>query len=167
LLGRLRRPSFKASIVRWGAQESNQKLNQTAKFRRPPKRAKAETLPILRSVRLRLSSSRRRMGLPYPEARAMTLLLSWSPVCDGGDIAVFDRSFLTLALSNGVPRRSVIVALVVGTILNVINQGDVLFLGGELNVLKLALTYCVPYCVATYGAVTFAKAQMYPRGEQA
>lgn len=84
-----------------------------------------------------------------------------------GDIAVSDTSFLTLALSNGVPRRSVIVALVVGTILNVINQGDVLFLGGELNVLKLALTYCVPYCVATYGAVTFAKTQMGPRSERA
>lgn len=78
-----------------------------------------------------------------------------------------DTSFLNLALSNGVPRRSAIVALVVGTILNVINQGDVLFLGGELNVLKLALTYCVPYCVATYGAVTFAKAQICPRGERA
>lgn len=80
---------------------------------------------------------------------------------------MYDVSFLTLALSNGVPKRSAIVALVVGTILNLINQGDVFLVGGELNVLKLALTYCVPYCVSTYGAVTFAKTQLRPRGERA
>ena len=39
-------------------------------------------------------------------------------------------------LSDGVPRRSLYVALVVGTILNLINQGDALFglgLGGILR----------------------------------
>ncbi len=58
-----------------------------------------------------------------------------------------------MACSNGVPRYSLIIALVVGTVLNLINQGDVLIWGGEVNYLKLALTYCVPYCVSTYGAV--------------
>ena len=57
-------------------------------------------------------------------------------------------------LSNGIPRRSFIVALVVGTILNLINQGDVLIAGGKLNWIKIALSYVVPYCVATYGAVS-------------
>jgi hypothetical protein len=48
------------------------------------------------------------------------------------------------AVSDGVPRRSVYVALVVGTVLNVINQGDA-FLGmASINWLKLVLTYCVP-----------------------
>lgn len=42
-----------------------------------------------------------------------------------------------------------IIALVVGTLLNLINQGDALLLGGELNYLKIALTYCVPYLVAS------------------
>lgn len=42
-----------------------------------------------------------------------------------------------------------IIALVVGTLLNLINQGDALLLGGELNYLKIALTYCVPYIVAS------------------
>jgi hypothetical protein len=46
-------------------------------------------------------------------------------------------------------------AIVVGTILNLINQGDALFAGRRLDWLKMALTYIVPYCVATYGAVAF------------
>jgi purine-cytosine permease-like protein len=46
-------------------------------------------------------------------------------------------------------------AVVVGTLLNLINQGDALFSGRHINWLKLGLTYIVPYCVATYGAVAF------------
>lgn len=48
--------------------------------------------------------------------------------------------------------RSLVVALVVGTALNLINQGDALIGGGMVNWLKLALTYCVPFLVASYGA---------------
>ena len=58
-------------------------------------------------------------------------------------------------VSDGVPRRSFIVALIVGAILNLINQGDALFGGARLNFTKLILTFAVPYCVATYGAVSF------------
>jgi hypothetical protein len=57
-------------------------------------------------------------------------------------------------VSDGVPRRSFIVALIVGAILNLINQGDTVF-SGQLNWTKLVLTFAVPYCVATYGAVSF------------
>ncbi len=42
-----------------------------------------------------------------------------------------------------------------GTVVNLINQGDVLLQGGHINLLKVALTYTVPYIVATYGAVSF------------
>ena len=63
-------------------------------------------------------------------------------------------TLLSLATSGGVPKSALIAALVVGTILNLINQGNALWSGGELNFLKLGLTYLVPYCVATYGAVT-------------
>ena len=59
------------------------------------------------------------------------------------------------AVSDGVPRRSLWVALVVGTILNLINQGDTLVSGQRLDFAKLALTYIVPYVVSTYGAVSF------------
>jgi hypothetical protein len=59
------------------------------------------------------------------------------------------------ALSDGVPLRSLWVAVVVGTILNLINQGDALFSGRRLDFTRLALTYIVPYFVSTYGAVPF------------
>jgi hypothetical protein len=59
-----------------------------------------------------------------------------------------------LAVSGGVPRRSFWVAVVVGSVLNLINQGDALWGAASVNWSKLALTFCVPYFVATYGAVT-------------
>jgi hypothetical protein len=61
----------------------------------------------------------------------------------------------TYALSDGVPRRSLWVGLIVGTVLNLINQGDTLLSGQRLDFAKLALTYVVPYVVCTYGAVSF------------
>lgn len=48
------------------------------------------------------------------------------------------------------------IAFVVGTVLNLINQGDVL-LSLQMQDLvwgKLLLTYCVPFLVSTYTAVT-------------
>lgn len=54
-----------------------------------------------------------------------------------------------------VVKRSMKVALLVGTLLTVINQGEVLWSGGfsfEIA-LKIMLTYCVPYAVSTYAAV--------------
>ncbi len=53
-------------------------------------------------------------------------------------------------------RRSIIAALVVGTILTLLNQGDVLLSGSWSNALywKIPLTYCVPFMVATYGALS-------------
>lgn len=65
------------------------------------------------------------------------------------------RKYLAYAFSGGVPRRSVRVALLVGTMLNLINQGDALLHGGHVSLIKLALTFAVPYCVATYGAVSY------------
>jgi hypothetical protein len=58
-------------------------------------------------------------------------------------------------VSDGVPRRSLFVALIVGTVLNLINQGEVLFGDGKINLVKIVLTYAVPYGVATYGAVSY------------
>ena len=53
-------------------------------------------------------------------------------------------------------RRSLMVAVVVGTILTLLNQGDVLFSGSWNGALywKVPITYCVPFVVATYGALT-------------
>jgi len=65
------------------------------------------------------------------------------------------RKVLRYATSDGVPRRSLVVALVVGTILNLLNQGDAMLVGRPLDLLKLSLTYLVPYLVSTYGAVSY------------
>ena len=62
---------------------------------------------------------------------------------------------LAMCIADGIPKRSLLVALLVGSVLNLINQGDVLVHGGRINALKLALTYVVPYIVATYGAVSY------------
>jgi hypothetical protein len=59
------------------------------------------------------------------------------------------------AVTGGVPVRSLWVAVIVGTILNLINQGDRLFSGQSFDIAKLALTYVIPYFVSTYGAVSF------------
>jgi hypothetical protein len=69
-------------------------------------------------------------------------------------IAARCRPVLACALSNGVPRRCAIVAFVVGTALNAINQGDAIVAGSAISWPKLLLTYCVPYLVCTYGAVS-------------
>ena len=58
-----------------------------------------------------------------------------------------------LATSDGVPARALLVAGVVGTALNAINQGDAILTGSQVHVAKALLTYLVPYLVSTHGAV--------------
>ncbi len=68
------------------------------------------------------------------------------------------QTWYTIAREPGIQRRSLVVAVVVGTILNLINQGDALLTSSSLVIWKLVLTYCVPYLVATYGAVSARQA---------
>ena len=63
------------------------------------------------------------------------------------------------AVSDGIPKRSFYVAIVVGTVLNLINQGDALFGASPINWTKIVLTYFVPYVVATYGAISYRLSQ--------
>jgi methyl-accepting chemotaxis protein len=44
------------------------------------------------------------------------------------------------------------VAVVVGTILNLINQGDRLYAGEAPDWVKLTLTFAVPFLAASFGA---------------
>ena len=70
------------------------------------------------------------------------------------------RKCLRCALRHGpMLRRSFYVALVVGTLLTALNQGDVLMAQGLTGALrwKIPLTYVVPFCVATYGALANAR----------
>ena len=63
-------------------------------------------------------------------------------------------TIVELATSDGALKRSLITGAIVGTILSLINHGDALWAGEAPNLVKVCLNYLVPYCVATYGAVT-------------
>jgi len=66
-----------------------------------------------------------------------------------------NQNFLSIVLSRPVMRNALKVALIVGTVLVLINQGDKIFSLSlsYANILQIALTYLVPYCVSTYSAV--------------
>ena len=59
-----------------------------------------------------------------------------------------------LLFGDGTPRKAFLTTLVVGTILTAINHGDLVLDGTGPPALKVVLTYCVPYCVTTWGAAT-------------
>ena len=63
------------------------------------------------------------------------------------------------AFAPAVVRRSLLVAAIVGTVLNTINQGDVVLAGEQPQWLKVALTYAVPFFVCSYGAYCAASVQ--------
>jgi len=50
--------------------------------------------------------------------------------------------------------RAAIVAVLVGTALNLINQGDAIFSGKPVVIWKIVLTYVVPFIVSTHGALS-------------
>ncbi len=64
-------------------------------------------------------------------------------------------TFWSVALRRSVVMRAAKTALVVGTLLILINQGDSLLAGviTPAHVAKMLLTFAVPYCVATYSSV--------------
>jgi hypothetical protein len=62
------------------------------------------------------------------------------------------RQSLTRTFSGVALRRSLLVAVVVGTALNLINQGPEMLTGQWPIIWKLALTYVVPFLVASYGS---------------
>jgi len=56
-------------------------------------------------------------------------------------------------------RTALVTALVVGTILTAINQGNLVAHGTfpALLAWKIPLTYCVPFCVATFSALRISR----------
>jgi hypothetical protein len=64
--------------------------------------------------------------------------------------------WLKLCFSKSVVRRACTTALIVGAILVAINYGDII-LRGQITLsqaLRMALTFCVPYCVSTFSSVS-------------
>ena len=56
------------------------------------------------------------------------------------------------AISPPTLNGSLRIGLVVGTILNIINQGEAIWMHGRWDWVKCVLTYLVPFAVATYSA---------------
>ena len=69
------------------------------------------------------------------------------------------KEFINLAISDGTPRKAFFTACVVGTILTIINHLDTIMLGDLPPLIKIVLTYCVPYCVTTWGSVLGKKSR--------
>ena len=56
------------------------------------------------------------------------------------------------SLSWCIVKNSLKIALVVGTLLNLINQGESLLHSDKISWFHFLLNYLVPYCVASYSA---------------
>lgn len=65
------------------------------------------------------------------------------------------KEWLSIAMRRDVVARGLKVGLIVGTILTVINYGDVILYGqiDQSAYWKIPLTYLVPFCVSTYAGV--------------
>tara|TARA_B110000008_G_scaffold216907_1_gene216419 strand:+ start:170 stop:457 length:288 start_codon:yes stop_codon:yes gene_type:complete len=64
----------------------------------------------------------------------------------------YSTRFFDLAFTDGTPRKALLTACVVGTILAAINHGDTILSGEYPPIAKILLTYCVPFCVTTWGS---------------
>lgn len=73
------------------------------------------------------------------------------------------RRLWQVACSRPIVRNALRVSLVVGAVLNLVNQGGALMAGAGVSWSHLALNFAVPYCVASYSA---AKNQLTQRGDQ-
>ncbi len=70
-------------------------------------------------------------------------------------------SLTQMILGDGTPKKAIYTALVVGTVLTAINHGDVMVSGPAPAIWKVILTYCVPYGVTTWGAITGKRAEWH------
>ena len=62
------------------------------------------------------------------------------------------KNLLRAARSRKVVLNAVRVSLVVGSVLNLINQGNELLSGSGVSWVHILLNYVVPYCVSSYSA---------------
>jgi len=65
-------------------------------------------------------------------------------------------AFMKFASKSSTVKKGLMVSLVVGTVLNVINQGDIFIYQKweSLNFFKLLLTYVTPFLVSVYSTAT-------------
>ena len=72
------------------------------------------------------------------------------------------RQIARLLCVRDITRSSLSIALLVGTVLNLINQSGTWLHGDDLQVGHLMLNYFVPYCVASYSTVRTRMQDMEP-----
>jgi hypothetical protein len=70
------------------------------------------------------------------------------------------KTILTHGLSQPIFSNSIKIALVVGTILNAVNQGERIIAGSEIFWGSLFLNYLIPFCVSCYSASRHAMHQV-------
>ncbi len=75
-------------------------------------------------------------------------------------MSVGSRRQIATALTRGILLRCVGIAVLVGTILNAIAQGDYVLAGEPIVWWKVAMTYCVPFCVSLLGAAVSQREHM-------
>ena len=71
-----------------------------------------------------------------------------------------DTRFFRIAFSDGIPKKAFFTACIVGTILTFINHGDNILDAQYPPLVKVLLTYCVPFCVTTWGSYLGKKSQI-------
>lgn len=69
------------------------------------------------------------------------------------------RAWIALATTRDIMQRAIRVGIIVGMILNLINQGDALFGPKDVNWIKFFVTFLVPYSVSTYAGVEALRAR--------
>lgn len=62
------------------------------------------------------------------------------------------QTLLQIACKGKIVRNSFRIALVVGSVLNLVNQWDAIWNGSAISWFHGGLNYLVPYCVASYSA---------------
>ncbi len=61
-------------------------------------------------------------------------------------------SFFKIVMSRHIVINAFKIAVVVGSVLNLVNQGENILHGGTISWLHLLSNYLVPYCVSSYSA---------------
>lgn len=70
------------------------------------------------------------------------------------------KTLVSIGFSQPILSNSIKIALVVGTILNAINQGERILAGSEVLWGSLFLNYLIPFCVSCYSAARHAMRQI-------
>ena len=59
---------------------------------------------------------------------------------------------INAVFSAGILKKAFLTACVVGSVLTTINHGDLILSGNPPPLIKIFLTYCVPFCVTIWGS---------------